>query len=255
MFFDTKNFSQDVVRLGDAHGGPPFWYEVLREDSNPDNIWRALLYIGCLGISGPEPAMRYKLHHPDSRVRAWACFALGQLNDETAVERIAELETDPSSRVRIHAEDAIGSIVGHSPPNENGNDREPIGEALILISDDSAGVQNQLASALEPLGYPLAFASNEDETLAMALDLHPAAIITDNQKGKDNLNGLRMTGKIANHPELREVVLFMLTADALEGAFLWNGGDYFLQKTPECVSMLITAMQAYLARRPEIEGG
>jgi len=63
-----------------------------------------------------------------------------------------------------------------------------------------------------------------------ALLLKPLAIVTDNQKGRDNLSGLNMTWDICRIPELRETVLFMLSADYVEVAFLWGGGDCFIHK-------------------------
>ncbi len=55
-----------------------------------------------------------------------------------------------------------------------------------------------------------------------------------------------MTWDICRHPELRETVLFMLTADFVEGVFLWNGGDYFLSKFRFSVTELVQVANEYL---------
>ena len=219
------SYEQQVLMLGTAYGGPPFWYEVLFNDSHPDNIWRALLCIGCYRVTGSEQIIRSKLRHSDSRVRAWACFALRQLEDEAAADEISKLKSDPSRRVRYHAYRAIGAIVGSGEAERLFPYQRKPQDCLILVSDDSHHVQTQISKILESDGYPLVFASDTDETLSKVEALKPAAIITDNQKNRDNSNGLRMTTMISSQSETREITLFMLTADWIGGPFLWHGGD------------------------------
>jgi len=239
-------FKQQVLMIGNAHGGPPFWYEILREDMNPENIRRALLFVGCLGAHGCEEAVRNKLHHPDSRVRSWACFAAGELHDEEARATVRTLMADSSARVRRHARHALVSLDsgGSRPPSRHV--AAPSEDALLLISDDSGRMQDQLASVLRPKGFRLAFASSEDETCEMAARLWPWAVITDNQKGRDNLSGLRMTQRLSSAPGQRETIVFMMSADFVEGAFLWNGGDVYLPKTGPALQPLVSALEDYL---------
>jgi len=246
--FKPERFRKHIVQLGHVYGGPPFWYEILREDANPDNIWRALLCIGSLKVDGPEAAVRQKLHHPDSRVRAWACFATGQLEDEAGVEVIRNLQRDSSRRVRVHAGFALRMLIGDPPLTGVPEAEDNIRDELILISEDSSRIQDQIAEALHPLEYRLAFASSEEETIEMALRLRPQILVTDNQKGRDNTSGLRMTTKICSNNQLKEIVLFMLTADPVDAAFLWHGGDYYLRKGPVALVALAYHVHHYLER-------
>jgi DNA-binding response OmpR family regulator len=101
---------------------------------------------------------------------------------------------------------------------------------LILLSDDSPNLRNQVEIAMRGRRYRFATAATEQETIEAALRFKPLAIITDNQKGRDNLSGLNMTWDLCRRPELRETVLFMFTKDDVEVAFLWNGGDRFMRK-------------------------
>ena len=119
-------------------------------------------------------------------------------------------------------------------------------EDLIIVSDDSALIQMQLAHKLTSKGYLVTSATTEEETITFAQDLAPAAIITDNQKGRDNMNGLRMTPSLSRQDDLKEVVLLMFSADEVEGAFLWSGGDCFVHKQTGAVDQLITAVHTYL---------
>jgi hypothetical protein len=77
--FSNPKFKRPIASLANAYGGIKFWPENLRPNMNPDAIWRALLYIGSITKTGFEPQIRQLLVHNDSRVRAWTCFALGQL--------------------------------------------------------------------------------------------------------------------------------------------------------------------------------
>jgi hypothetical protein len=84
------------------------------------------------------------------------------------------------------------------------------------------------------MGFQVHLASTEQETYEKSMELKPQAVITDNQKRVnnicDNLSGLNLTWDLCRSPDMQETILFMLTADFVEPAFLWNGGDYFLSK-------------------------
>lgn len=60
--------------------------------------------------------------------------------------------------------------------------------------------------------------------------IKPQVIITDNQERRDNFSGLNMTWDLCRNLDLRETILIMLTADEVEPMFLWQGGDFFLNK-------------------------
>jgi CheY-like chemotaxis protein len=232
--------------LGAAYGGPRFWIEVLREDARPENIWRSLLFLASTGARGSEEPVRNRLHHPSSRVRGWACFVLGEVEDEGARQAILVLADDVSPRVRRQARLALLRLNRHGGRQPAVRPKADARESLVLISEDSARVQDQLASILRPRGFQLAFASSDDETIEMALRLRPWAILTDNQKGRDNLSGLRMTERIASTPALEEAVLLMITADPVEGGFLWAGGDSFFLKWSVSLPQLVAVLEDYL---------
>lgn len=220
-----------IVSIGNGYGGRLFWYEILREDSVSDSIRKALLYIGCLKIPGAEMAVRQKLRHPSSRVRAAACKAVHLLKDAGAYEVLEELETDPSPRVQAEAQRAIHALrTGSNGKCRQNANQARSGRPLVLISDDSAQVQDHMAEMLAGYDFRLAFACSLPETMEMAARLHPDAILTDNQKGRDNQSGLRMTGMIARDEGRDDTGLVMVSADAIAGAFLWEGGDRFFKK-------------------------
>ena len=124
--------------------------------------------------------------------------------------------------------------------------RVPNWESLILISEDSEKMQAKLSELYGNMRFQVKIASSEQETVDLALKLKPQAIITDNQKGKDNLSGLNMTWDLCRKPELRETVIFMLTADFNEPIFLWSGGDCFLSKQKSTLNDLAEVVLEYL---------
>jgi len=222
-------FDKSILGLAQAYGPYEYWTQNLQPGMNPDATWRGLLVVASMKDRIFAPNARNLLGSDDSRVRAWACFALAHLKDDAALEQILALRNDPSCRVRFHARRAAQVIGGRPVPPG----RPPLGHAqmgdLVLLSDDGAGMKNPMEIALKRR-YRLAAAATEQETLNLALRFKPLAIITDNQKGRDNLSGLNMTWDLCRRSELRETVLFMFTVDYAEVAFLWNGGDWFIRK-------------------------
>lgn len=233
-------FDKSILGIAQAYGPYEFWTQNLQPGMNPIAAWRALLVVAAMKDRIFAPNARNLLGNDDSRVRAWACFCLAHLRDEKALEQIKALRNDPSPRVRFHARRAAQVISGlpvppgRPPLGHHRFEHDPLAHRamgdLILISDDSPNVKVQMTAAFRGQRYRLTYAAEEAETIAMALSLKPLAIITDNQKGRDNLSGLNMTWDICRHPELREVVLFMLSADQVEVAFLWSGGDWYIRK-------------------------
>jgi len=245
--FVKADFKRQVINLAVAHGDFPFfWLQNLERDANPDATWRTLMVLGCMGDPHHAHLAYQFMVSNDSRVRAWACFALGQMRDRGSLKELEGLCHDPSTRVRVQAHQAISAIRGmhhhlrHRTDHHNGNNK------LILISDDAVKVQNNLSGALAMMGFRVAVAASEGETLQKARHLKPAAIITDNQKGHDNLSGLNMTWDICRDAELRETLIFMLTADCIEPVFLWHGGDYYLTKSVDPLEKVIGVVSDYL---------
>jgi hypothetical protein len=226
---DAK-FDKAILGIAQAYGPYEFWTQNLQPGMNPEAVWRSLLVVAALKDRQFAPNVRNLLGNDNSRVRAWACFALAHLKDEAAEEQLLALRNDPSCRVRFHARKAAQLISGKPvPPGYPPQGHALMGD-LILVSTDAPNALAQMALAFKGKHYRFAHAATEQETLGLALKMKPLAIITDNQKGRDNLSGLNMTWDLCRYPELREIVLFMHTADYVEAAFLWNGGDWFMNK-------------------------
>ena len=61
-----------------------------------------------------------------------------------------------------------------------------------------------------------------------------------------SFSGLNMTWALCRSTELRESVIFMLSADFIDPIFLWNGGDCFLSKFNATVEDLVRVAIEYL---------
>jgi len=244
--FTNPTFGKAILGIAQAYGDPGFWIENLAPHMNPDATWRALLVVGALKDSRFADRARRLLVSPDSRVRAWACFALGQIKDESALNQIYAMNADPSHRVRVHAWQAVQAIVGPEESARHFPIHIPTWESLILISEDSENIRATLSNLYRKMKFQIRVASSEQETLDLALKLKPQAIITDNQKRTDNLSGLNMTWDLCRKPELRETIIFMLTGDFVEPIFLWSGGDCFLSKQKSTLDNLAEVVLEYL---------
>ncbi len=244
--FANPKFDKAVLGIAQAYGNIGFWIENLSPNMNSDATWRALLVVGAMKENRFASMARKLLISPDSRVRAWACFALGQMQDEDALEQIYALNADSSNRVRIHAWQAIQAIVGPEESSRHFPIRIPTNQSLILISEDSETMLGTLSALYGKMGFRIRTASTEQDTMKLANEIKPQAIITDNQKGKDNLSGLNMTWDLCRQPNLRETTIFMLTADFIEPIFLWNGGDCFLSKFNSTLDDLAYVVSEYL---------
>jgi hypothetical protein len=218
-------FDKSILGIAQAYGPYEFWTQNLQPGMNPDATWRGLLVVAALKDRAFAPNARNLLGNNDSRVRAWACFTLAHLKDEAALEGILALREDISCRVRFHSRRAAQTISGKPvSPGRPLYEHAWLGD-LILLSDDSPDAQKRVEDALR---------------------LKPLAIVTDNQKGRDNLSGLNTTWDLCRLPELRETVLFMLTADYVEPAFLWNGGDWFMHQGRLSQEMQVKPIMEYL---------
>lgn len=246
--FTKPKFEKAILGIAQAYGPYQFWTDNLLPGMNPDATWRALMIMVCLKDTLVIQPARTLLDSTDSRVRAWACFALGQLKDEASLYKLLSLNADPSRRVRVHAWTAIQAIRGIEEKERYLHATIQSTQPLILISEDSKHMRENLTNLLIPMGFRVKTASSEVQTTRLAHQLKPDAIITDNQKGRDNLSGLNMVWDICRKAALRETILFMLTADNVEPVFLWNGGDYFLSKKRFSLEKLVQVIQEYMIR-------
>ncbi|MDF1500086.1 MAG: hypothetical protein P1P76_06440 [Anaerolineales bacterium] len=244
--FHVDRFRGQIVKAAEVYGSSRFWHEILFTDTHSENIWRAMLYFGCNRAPGLSQEISGFLYHPDSRVRAYTCFALAQLKGDEYVRSIRHLTFDPSPRVRVHARFAYQALTGDRFAVEHSETHGAQETLRVLISEDSGMVQEQIAEGIQSLNVSMKLASSYEETIQVARDWLPDLIITDNQKWGDNTNGLRMVAEVSRNPELMEIVLFMLTADPIEAAFLWHGGDYHILKGAYCLPALGYHLSNYL---------
>ena len=253
--FASRAFCKSILDLAQAYGPYEFWTENLK----PKFIRRrrgALLMV-VAALKDPmfaEQAMEL-LGSPDSRVRAWACTALAELKCQPAAERMAALTNDPAGRVRFRAKTALASL-GVTPPPQRRILFHDMGQApLVLISEDNETNRQRWAEYLRQAGFQVETAISEQQTVERALELHPQAVLTDNQKAIvvdhalewDNLSGLNMSWDLCRCRGLDNSILFMVTADQVEAIFLWNGGDEYFHKTVDAKD-IIRRLQAYLYR-------
>jgi CheY-like chemotaxis protein len=254
-----QRLDKAILGIAQAFGPYDFWLENLNLRANPDTTWRALMIVSALrDVAFVEQAI-FLLNSPDSRVRAWSCNYLAIMNQARASEKLFALAKDPSPRVRFQAQKAF--VTMHGGENIFSGNRQVMHVQFpVLISEDNPQGREHLALLLEKQGFTTYTSETSKETINLALKVNPSVIITDNQKilfindpkfGKqpryiDNISGLNMTWDICRRPELRETLLFMLTADEVEPIFLWQGGDIFLSKMRLGAEMLGGIIQAFL---------
>jgi CheY-like chemotaxis protein len=245
--FSNRKFCKSILDLAQAYGPLSFWTENIAPDCNPDATWRALLVVAVLKEKRFAGRILAQLEAPDSRVRAWACTALALLEFTPALPILAELTRDASCRVRQRAIEAVLALGGGerlslqaplqvrqgrpeapaAPLREAEAARKPV---VAIVSEDGKGSREFYDGFLSGLGYQVHLCPTETETIDQACKLHPDLILTDNQKYRDNLSGLNMTWDLCRLQQLRETLIFMVTADELESVFLWSGGDDFFTK-------------------------
>jgi CheY-like chemotaxis protein len=117
----------------------------------------------------------------------------------------------------------------------------------VIVSDDSPHNAEMYGRLIRNLGCQVAVARTEAGTLTEARRTPPDLVVTDNQKWRDNSSGLRMTEELAGDPSLSEIVVIMASADPIEAAFLWNGGDHFIHKRFGSLYQVGHLVQEYLA--------
>ena len=247
ILFKDQKFCKSILDIAQAYGPYSFWTDNLRPGMNPDATWRALMVVAALKDPLFAEPCRGLLREPDSRVRAWACTALAELNYRPAFADILAMIIDPSNRVRYHARQAAAAMQG-DPPRTHYVHRTIPGlhqQPLVLISEDDPTIIQLNQRFIRRMGCLVEFAVSEEKTVELALQMRPQVIITDNQKAPDNLSGLNMTWDICRRKELRNTLLFMITVDLVEPIFLWSGGDAYFSK-PHNLTILGRTLEDYL---------
>jgi signal transduction histidine kinase/DNA-binding NarL/FixJ family response regulator len=144
-------------------------------------------------------------------------------------------------------------VVAHSTDltNEvNGDECEIIGyvgrQRTILVVDDQQDNRSVLVHLLEPLGFKVVEASDGLQGFEQAIALQPDAILTDRMMPV--LDGLEMTQKLRQLPEMAEVPIAICSASISASdrqQSLAAGANAFLSK-PLQLSALLEVLQVYL---------
>ncbi len=120
---------------------------------------------------------------------------------------------------------------------------------LILVADDNAEVRRYLEEAvLVPAGYRVHAVGDGMSALALAHDLNPRLVITDNQM--PNLTGLELAQRIGR--DLPQIPVIMMSSESTKALVLEAmraGAADFLSKPFEPEQML-AAIERALARAP-----
>ncbi len=225
-----SNFDKAILGIAQAYGPYKFWPENLNPEANPDATWRAMLVAAALKDKDVMSEVPRLLRSTDSRVRAWTCYYLVAVAEESSTNQLLNMTRDPSPRVRYQARQALSRL------HLNGKLELPpmqpdVHKGLtVLISEDNQRSRENIASLLNENGFFTYMAETEKDTVSMAIQYKPKVIVTDNQKVRDNLSGLNMTWDLCRNPNLRETILFMLSSDEAEPIFIWSGGDFFFNK-------------------------
>lgn len=117
----------------------------------------------------------------------------------------------------------------------------------VVVSEDSPHNTDMYRLLIAGLGCQVSVATSECRTLELTRVWRPHIVITDNQKARDNSSGLRMTETLARETALAEVVVIMASADPIEAAFLWSGGDHFAHKPRGALNEVGRLIVEYLA--------
>ena len=119
--------------------------------------------------------------------------------------------------------------------------------ALILIVDDSPTEVHVMKKALEKSGYKTATASDGQEGVRMAKEMHPDLIFMDIVM--PGMNGYQATRAIVNDPGTRTIPIVMVTSKGLETDRVWGlrqgAVDYMVK--PVTPDLLVQKAQATLA--------
>jgi two-component system NtrC family sensor kinase len=120
---------------------------------------------------------------------------------------------------------------------------------LVLVAEDNAEVRRYLEEAvLAPAGYRVHAVGDGMSALALAHDLNPRLVVTDNQM--PNLTGLELAQRIGR--DLPQIPVIMMSSESTKGLILEAmraGVVDFLSKPFEPERML-SAIERALARTP-----
>ena len=119
--------------------------------------------------------------------------------------------------------------------------------ALILIVDDSPTEVHVMKKALEKSGYTTATASDGQEGVRLAKEMHPDLIFMDIVM--PGMNGYQATRTLTNDPSTSAIPIVMVTSKGQETDKIWGlrqgAIDYMVK--PVSPSDLVAKAQSTLA--------
>jgi twitching motility two-component system response regulator PilH len=118
--------------------------------------------------------------------------------------------------------------------------------ALVLIVDDSPTEQHVFCKALERRGYDTVVASDGEEAIATAEQVHPEVIVMD--VVMPGMNGFQATRKLSKNPATASIPIVIVSGKGQETDRIWGlrqGASQYLVK-PVDENELAAAVEAAL---------
>jgi twitching motility two-component system response regulator PilH len=92
--------------------------------------------------------------------------------------------------------------------------------ALVLIVDDSPTEQHIFCKALERHGYQTVVASDGEEAIATAEQVHPEVIVMD--VVMPGMNGFQATRKLSQNPATKDIPIVIVSGKGQETDRIWG---------------------------------
>lgn len=119
--------------------------------------------------------------------------------------------------------------------------------ALVLVVDDSPTEQHVFCKALERRGYDTVVASDGEEAIATAEQVHPEVIVMD--VVMPGMNGFQATRKLSRNPTTAKIPIVIVSGKGQETDRIWGlrqGAAQYLVK-PVNEQQLADAVEAALS--------
>jgi twitching motility two-component system response regulator PilH len=92
--------------------------------------------------------------------------------------------------------------------------------ALVLIVDDSPTEQHIFCKVLERHGYETVVASDGEEAIATAEQVHPEVIVMD--VVMPGMNGFQATRKLSRNPATKDIPIVIVSGKGQETDRIWG---------------------------------
>jgi signal transduction histidine kinase len=121
--------------------------------------------------------------------------------------------------LQVESEFGIGStftfsLPAHAKPQSQSETETPDllqGDGIVLVIDEEAQVRKMLKNHLSKLGYAVAVATNEDESLKLAYKLRPDAIILNVQMA--DMKGWQILSTLKNDSLMEHIPVILITME------------------------------------------